>query len=171
MPLIQLDTSIDSPQERVFDLARSIDAHISSTEGSDERAIGGRTSGLIGTGESVTWEATYFGVRQRLTVQITLMDRPHVFRDEMTRGAFASMKHTHRFLPDGGGTLMRDEFHFSAPLGLLGRAAEWLFLTRYMTKLLRNRNRILKELAESGEWQRYLPDRAQNDFGLPFRRG
>jgi hypothetical protein len=33
MPLIQLETKIEAPQERVFDLARSIDAHLASTEG------------------------------------------------------------------------------------------------------------------------------------------
>ena len=48
--LIRLETQIDAPQERVFDLARSIDAHLASTEGTRERAIGGRTSGLIEMG-------------------------------------------------------------------------------------------------------------------------
>jgi ligand-binding SRPBCC domain-containing protein len=161
MPLIQLETKIEAPQDRVFDLARSIDAHMASTEGTNERAIGGRTSGLIELGEMVTWEAIHFGVRQRLTVRVTSFDRPHVFSDEMISGAFASMKHSHRFLPDGTGTLMRDEFHFSAPLGLLGRVAEWMFLTRYMANFLRSRSQALKDLAESQDWRRYLPDTAE----------
>lgn len=160
MPLIRLDTKIDAPLERVFDLARSIDAHIASTEGTHERAVAGRASGLIEMGESVTWEARHLGVNQRLTVGIISMERPHAFSDEMIRGAFASMRHHHRFMPDGIGTLMIDEFHFSAPLGFLGRIAETLFLTRYMTTLLRNRNSVLKELAESDHWQRYLPEGA-----------
>jgi len=149
MPLIELDTRIEAPPGRVFDLARSIDAHVASTPGTGERAVAGRTSGLIGMGEIVTWEARHFGVKQRLTTKITSMERPHHFTDEMIRGAFASMKHSHRFLPDGTGTLMKDEFHFSAPLGILGRIAERMFLTRYMRRLLLNRNRILKELAEA----------------------
>lgn len=157
MPIIRLDTKINAPQERVFDLARSIDVHIASTEGTGELAVAGRTSGLIGLGESVTWEARHLGVIQRLAVTITSMKRPHHFTDEMIRGAFASMKHTHSFSPDGTGTLMRDEFHFTTPLGFLGRAAERLFLTRYMTALLVKRNRILKQLAESDGWQRHLP--------------
>jgi len=161
MPLIQLETKIDAPQDGVFDLARSIDAHMASTEGTNEQAIDGRTSGLIEMGETVTWEARHFGVRQRLTVKVTSLDRPHIFSDVMIRGAFASMKHSHRFLPDGTGTLMKDEFHFSAPLGFLGRIAEWMFLTRYMTSFLRARSQALKELAESQDWQRYLPDTAE----------
>ena len=88
MPVIQLETKIDSPPDRVFDLARSIDAHMASTEGTNERAIGGRTSGLIEIGETVTWEARHFGVRQRLTVRVTSFDRPHSFSDEMISGAY-----------------------------------------------------------------------------------
>src|SRR2546430_13616299 len=34
------------------------------------------TSGLLGPGDVVTWEARHFGVRQRLTVKITAFDRP-----------------------------------------------------------------------------------------------
>jgi hypothetical protein len=56
---------------------------------------------------------------------------------------------------------MEDDFHFSAPLGPLGRLAEWLFLTRYMAKFLRTRNHTLKQLAESDRWQRFLPPTAE----------
>jgi ligand-binding SRPBCC domain-containing protein len=161
MPIIRLETQIDAPPERVFDLARSIDAHLASTEGTRERAVGGRTSGLIEMGETVTWEARHLWVTQRLSVRITSFDRPHLFSDEMISGAFASMRHTHRFFPDGTGTRMEDEFHFSAPLGPLGRLAEWMFLTRYMDKFLRTRNHTLKQLAESDRWQRYLSPTAE----------
>jgi len=62
---------INAPIERCFDLARDIDFHQRSLTDTGERAIGGVTSGLIALGETVTWEATHFGVRQRLTVRIT----------------------------------------------------------------------------------------------------
>lgn len=163
MPLIQLDTMIAAHVGRVFDLARSIDAHMASTEGTNERAVAGRTSGLIELGETVTWEATHFGVKQRLTVIVTSLDRPHLFSDEMIRGPFASMKHFHRFSSHGTGTLMRDEFHFSAPLSILGRLSEWLFLTSYMTRFLTARGLALKELAESDNWCHYLPRESGRD--------
>ena len=53
---------------------------------------------------------------------------------------------------------MRDRFEYWAPLGLLGRFAERLFLTRYMRRFLEERNAILKRVAESEEWRKYLPD-------------
>ena len=63
---------------------------------------------------------------------------------------FVQEHHTHVFVPQSHGTLMIDVFTFRAPLGVLGRLAEILFLTRYMTGLLLTRNRYLKQVAESG---------------------
>ena len=47
MPIIELETRIYSDIETCFDLARSIDLHTISTAASNEKAIAGRTSGLI----------------------------------------------------------------------------------------------------------------------------
>ncbi|MEM0897438.1 MAG: SRPBCC family protein [Verrucomicrobiota bacterium] len=158
MPLIELETEIRALISRVFELARSIDAHAASTSESGERAVASRTSGLIELGEAVTWEATHFGVKQRLSVEISEFQPPVLFRDRMISGAFASMDHIHRFEKTPNGTCMRDAFAFVAPLGILGRLAENLFLTRYMRKFLSSRNGILKQVAESDEWVRYLPN-------------
>ncbi len=156
MPTIQLETNIAAPVERVFDLARSIDAHTSTTEGTGERAVEGRTSGLVEAGETVTWEARHLGVRQRLTSKITAMERPDFFVDEMVQGAFATMHHRHEFGEAGEGTLMRDVFEFTAPLGPLGWLAEKMFLTAYMEKFLLQRNAALKSMAESDQWRELL---------------
>ena len=156
MPLIELESAINAPIERVFDLARSIDAHTHSTSQTGERAIAGCTTGLIGMGDTVTWEARHFGVRQQLTVRITAFDRPRMFSDEMVSGAFKSMRHTHSFAAEGTKTKMTDQFEFTAPLGMLGRIAELAFLTRYMTRFLETRNRALKRMAESEEWKHFL---------------
>ena len=150
MPLIELSTAIRAPIETVFDLARSIDAHIASAGHTQERAVAGRNSGLIAAGETVIWEARHFGVKQRLTVEITEMDFPHSFEDVMVKGAFASMRHRHEFEEADGVTVMRDRFEFSAPLGILGWIAEKLFLTAYMTRFLTIRNAHLKAAAEAG---------------------
>jgi hypothetical protein len=64
MPLIELTTVVRAPRERVFDLARSIEAHQHTTSGTWERAVAGVTHGLIGVGDEVTWETWHFGRRQ-----------------------------------------------------------------------------------------------------------
>jgi len=51
---------------------------------------------------------------------------------------------------------MKDVFRFAAPVPVLGRVVEWLVLKRYMRKLLDERNAVVKEVAESEEWRRYL---------------
>ncbi|WP_412560978.1 hypothetical protein [Winogradskyella sp. MIT101101] len=43
---------------------------------------------------------------------------------------------------------MIDKFHFKSPFGILGKIAEALFLSRYMTNLLITRNTLLKQKAE-----------------------
>ena len=156
MPVIQLSTLISAPRERVFDLARNIDAHQDSTEGTSERAIAGVTRGLIGLNDEVTWEARHLGLRQRLTVRVTEFNRPQHFQDIMVAGAFKGMKHDHEFLEHPTGTQMNDRFEFRSPLGILGRIVDQVFLRAYMERFLIQRNSILKKLAESKEWSRYL---------------
>lgn len=149
MAQITLLTYIHAPVERCFDLARSIDLHTKSMQQTGERAVAGRTSGLIGPAETVTWEARHLGFTQRLTSKITAFDYPNTFTDEMQSGAFKSMKHHHYFDGLGDGrTLMKDVFIFESPLGPLGKLANALFLKRYMRNLLRQRNLVIKQAAE-----------------------
>ena len=156
MPVIQLATSIAAPIERVFDLARSIELHTASTSRTGERAVTGVTSGLIGSGEEVTWRARHFGVWQSLTVRITAFEHPTHFADAMVRGVFRRMEHHHYFEPSSSGTTMRDVFTYESPLGILGRIADFLFLERYLRAFLIERNRVIKATAESDAWKRYL---------------
>ena len=156
MVTIELRTFIAAPPERVFDLSRSIDLHKLSMERSREEAVAGRTSGLIGMGETVTWRARHLGLRQRLTIRISGCERPLWFRDELVRGAFATMVHDHHFAAADGGTEMRDVFRFSAPAGPLGRLVERWVLKRYMTRLLEDRNTAIKAAAEGRDWCKLL---------------
>ena len=156
MPRIELNTEINAPIDVVFDLSRSIDFHLKSTEQSGEKAIAGKTSGLIGLNESVTWRAKHFGVPQNLTSKVTLMRRPDIFVDEMTKGVFKSFCHQHLFLEEDGKTLMIDIFEFESPLGFLGRWANQLFLRKYLTGFLIERNAHLKAMAEGDEWEEFV---------------
>jgi ligand-binding SRPBCC domain-containing protein len=150
MPTIRLETSIHASPERCFDLSLSVDAHAQSQASAHERPIAGVMAGEMRLGDTVTWEAVHFGIRQHLTTQITAYERPSRFTDEMVAGIFKQLHHTHLFAPQPYGTRMIDVFTFQAPLGVLGRLAETLFLTRYMKNLLLSRNRYLKRVAESG---------------------
>ncbi|MGH2482744.1 MAG: SRPBCC family protein [Ktedonobacteraceae bacterium] len=148
MPTIRLETFIAASPERCFDLSLNVDAHANSIAHTHERPVAGVTSGMMTLGDTVTWEAVHFGIKQHLTSKITAYERPHRFTDEMVRGIFQEIIHIHEFTPQSSGTLMVDVFTFRAPLGILGRVAEALFLTHYMKKLLLTRNSYLKQAAE-----------------------
>jgi ligand-binding SRPBCC domain-containing protein len=148
MPIIELLTTINAPIGLCFDTARNIDVHVESTRQTGEQAIAGRTSGLIELGETVTWRAKHFGIWQTLSSKVTEISYPSFFADEMVKGAFRYFRHEHHFTGDNKQTVMRDVFVFEPPLGLLGKLANAVFLTKYMTDLLVKRNLVIKEVAE-----------------------
>jgi ligand-binding SRPBCC domain-containing protein len=156
MKTIRLTTLIAAPVDRCFKLSTSVDLHMAAAKRAGEVAIDGVTSGLMREGERVTWRGRHFGLK--LTHESLLeISRPYsYFRDVMVRGAFAMFEHEHYFAPMNDGTRMRDELRFAAPLGPLGWLAERMFLKRHLTKFLRRRNAVLKEVAESDQWRRYL---------------
>lgn len=158
MPVIRLETHIKANRQIVFDLARSVDFQSKAVTSSNETAIAGKTSGLLGLNETVTYRGKHLGVSQQLTSRITEFDPPHFFVDEMEKGAFKSMRHEHYFSTTRAGTMMKDVFKFEAPLGILGSVANKLFLKTYMTNFLKGRNRTLREYAESGRWREVLPE-------------
>ncbi|MGZ4112889.1 MAG: SRPBCC family protein, partial [Tumebacillaceae bacterium] len=98
MPLIRQELYIHAPIDVCFDLARNVDVHTETTAQTRERVVGGVTRGLMELGDTVTWEATHFGIRQQLTAKITLLEKPHRFVDVMVKGAFHSFTHTHEFV-------------------------------------------------------------------------
>ena len=152
MVTLETVTVIAAPIELCFDLARSVEVHLAGNVHWGEQAVaeGDVTTGLVGLGERVTWRARHFGVRQRLTSEITALERPTYFRDVMIRGAFHSMEHDHHFRAlSSGQTEMRDVFRFAAPWGLLGRIVEAWVLRSYMGNLLAERNAALKQTAEA----------------------
>jgi ligand-binding SRPBCC domain-containing protein len=111
MVTLQEITSIHAPCERCFDLARSVEVHLAGNIHWGESAVAsaGVTSGLIGIGQRVTWRAKHFGVWQRLTSEITEMDKPNYLQDVMIEGAFRFMNHDHIFRPlSAGETEMKD---------------------------------------------------------------
>lgn len=148
MPVIHLTTYIKAPVEKVFDLSRSIDLHQQSMLHTNEKAIAGKTSGLIEKGETVTWQARHLFKTRRLTSKISSMKAPYYFRDEMIEGDFKLMEHDHYFSSTNEGTEMKDVFHFRAPYGFAGKLIEIIFLTSYLKKLLKTRNNIIRQTAE-----------------------
>ena len=148
MARIELEMLVHAPPAACYALALDVQAHLDSTRQTGERVVAGPASGQLQVGDVITWEARHFGIRQRLTVRITVATPPHHFRDELVRGAFKTLRHDHYFEAVAGGTRVRDVFEFSSPLGFLGRWVDALFLQRYLTRFLLARNAMLKQQLE-----------------------
>ncbi|QOD02564.1 SRPBCC family protein [Pseudarthrobacter sp. BIM B-2242] len=131
------------PRERLFDLARSVDVHLESQQRAGERAVAGVTTGLIGQGQEVTWQARHFGVPLRMTSRITALNFPASFTDEQVRGPLKAFRHVHEFEATAAGCIMTDRVEFTAPFGPAGRLVERLILRRYLQRLIEDRGRFL----------------------------
>lgn len=149
MTKIQLSTIINAPIETVFNLSRNIDIHLLSTHQTNEKAIAGRTSGLIELNETVTWRGKHFGFYQNHKSLISEMVFPTYFVDEMVEGSFKSFRHEHSFEFLNGKTVMKDAIFYETPFGIFGRFFDAIILKNYMTSFIKKRNEIIKELAEN----------------------
>ncbi len=157
MATIHLETNIEAPVELCYDLALTVEAHEDTIGGKGHgRAVAGVTSGRMKLGDTVTWEATHFGVRQRLTSRIVAAEPSYIregtkqaiFVDEMQQGAFKYWRHKHIFQSKMNGTLMIDKIEFAAPFGFIGRIVDALVLKEYMTRFLIKHNENFKKIAE-----------------------
>ncbi|HET6330442.1 MAG TPA: SRPBCC family protein [Holophagaceae bacterium] len=149
MATFTLETFIAAPPEVCFDLSLDLDLHQGSMDHTGEKIVGGRPAGRIGLYEFVTWEAKHFGIRQRMTVGITALERPHRFQDQMLKGAFKRFEHEHVFEAVEGGTLMRDTFDLCGPLAPLSWLPDRWILVPHMRALMLKRNALIKQMAES----------------------
>lgn len=156
METIRVTTWMDAPMERCFKLATSIDLHVASAAQTQEKAIGGVTSGLITEGQTVQLQGRHFGKLRTHTSKIDGWRPYSFFREVMVEGSFARFEHEHHFALMDDGTRMRDEIRFSAPHGPLCKFIEKMVLRPHLIRMLRQRNALIKRTAESEEWRKYL---------------
>jgi ligand-binding SRPBCC domain-containing protein len=158
MGRIEIETLINAPILRCFDLARSADFHVASTKSTGERIVGGVTKGLMKLNDEIEFEARHLGVKQRLRARIHQFNEPKHFRDSQVRGIFQSFDHDHDHdfeTTVDGQTMMRDTFAFVCPLGPLGKIADPL-IAIYLERFLKIRAAEIKNAAESDLWKAYL---------------
>lgn len=149
--VIELTTFINAPIHVCFDLSLSIDLELEAMNAYDILAIGGVRTGSIRLHERVCWQARQFGVPVTHESEITRLERPAFFQDTMVTGIFEKFQHDHFFRSVGPGrTEMRDVLQFGMPVWLLGTVSEKLIVRRRLSRLLTDRNRVIKQHAEVG---------------------
>ena len=149
MTQIKITTTINAPIEIVFNNSRNIDIHQYSASKTNEKAIAGRTSGLIEIGETVTWKGKHFGINLKHQSIITEMDFPKYFIDEQLKGHFKSFKHQHIFYQKENQTIMIDILEYKTPYLFIGKIFDKFILKNHLTNFILHRNKVLKELSEN----------------------
>ncbi len=144
MTTINLQTLIQAPIEVVFNAARNIDLHMDSAIHTKEKAIAGKTSGVIELYETVTWRGKHFGLYLKHQSKITSLRYPTYFIDEMIQGHFKSFKHQHIFKKTETRTEMIDILEYKVPYGALGEIFDRLFLKKHLIRFLSGRNQFIK---------------------------
>ena len=168
METIRLGTWINAPVERCFLLSLNVDLHVAAARSTQEKAAAGVIEG-VREGERLTFKGHHFGVHWRHTSVIEKL-RPHsYYRDVMISGPFRHFEHDHHFAPMDDGTRMRDEVRFSASGGVLGRLRTRMFLRKQLKGFLMQRNAMIKRLAESEDWHKYLEQRIETPPAAPAK--
>jgi ligand-binding SRPBCC domain-containing protein len=148
MTTLTFKTAIHATAETVFNLARDVDFHTLSAQDTGEKAVAGKTSGLLGLGDAVTWRGRHFGLWLTHRSRISAMAYPFSFVDEMEAGHFRSFRHFHRFGQANGQTVMTDVVHYELPMGLIGRIFDRFVLRWHLAGFIGRRNAMLKAAAE-----------------------
>ncbi len=155
METIRVATWINAPVERCFQLSLSIDLHVDAARSLHETAVAGVTGGLIGEGETVTFQTRHLRLSHSHTTRIEILRPYNYFSEVMVAGSFRHFEHHHHFAPMDDGTRVRQEIRFSARWGLAGRLAA----KKRLVKMLNEHNAFLKQVAESDQWHQYLDER------------
>ena len=150
---------IIAPIERCFLLSTSL--AIVERELGMHPVAGGhgeRTSGLVVGGDRIRWQGWQLGLPQYHVSLISAFEPNRYFQDRMIAGRFKSFQHDHEFTEIGGQILLKDTVRFSLPMGSVGRVIGKRVMIPHIRGLLHRRFNLLKRIAESEEWRKYLPE-------------
>jgi ligand-binding SRPBCC domain-containing protein len=101
----------------------------------------------MATGAVLDYRLRWYGVPLRWRAYVREYDPPFRFLDVQLQGPYARWEHRHRFLEEGGGTIVEDRVVYRLPLGAVGRALHagvvgrqlrvaWAYRTRRLAELL-----------------------------------
>jgi len=151
---LHVEVVIRAPLERCFLLSTNVEIV--------QRELGmhparGKTSGLVAGGDTILWMGWKLGLPQFHESLIDEFRPNRFFRDRMIAGRFRTFEHDHVFDPVAGGVRLHDDLRFTMRWGAFGDLLGRWVLVPHIRRLMRRRFELLKRIAESDEWRRYLP--------------
>ena len=156
MGFIHITNFIAAPAETVYDLSRHMLLQKKAMEKMGGRQIRGVSSGLLPNNETVLWSLPVWRKEIFFSLKITETTPGHFIQEEMVQGGLDSFKHLRHFKRILNGTLVIDEIFYTMPKKFWGVWVDKFWLNNTLHKLLEERNKLLKEYAESNKWRALL---------------
>ncbi|REK15578.1 MAG: cyclase [Planctomycetota bacterium] len=140
---------IDASPEVVFRFHESPEALRSLIPPWEKMEVA-ESSGSLQPGSKVVLRGRVAVFPVRWVAVHTEYDPPHLFADRQESGPFAFWYHRHRFIDDGrGGTILRDEVEYQAPLGWIGALLGGWLIRRKLERMFAFRHQTTQRLIES----------------------
>jgi ligand-binding SRPBCC domain-containing protein len=99
-------------------------------------------------GALIDYRLHYRGIPLGWTSQIEVWEPGRQFVDRQLRGPYGLWHHRHTFSAAGAGTVIEDEVHYAAPLGLLGELAQPLLIERDLRRIFDYRHQAVGRIFE-----------------------
>lgn len=90
--------------------------------------------------------APLFGIPLKWKTRITEVVPQKNFTDFQEKGPYKLWNHSHMFIPNPKGVLMKDRVDYELPLGFLGDIAHTLFVKNKIEQIFNYRQNVLQEL-------------------------
>ena len=133
---------IDRPVEEIFDFFNRPANLIPLTPPEQRMRVVGDLPETMTEGMEVTYGFRMAGLPMKWVAKLTEVQAPSGFVDTQLKGPFLSWVHHHLFEAENGGTLIRDEVDYAAPVCRIGHGC---FLEPRLTKLFQFRAAALRE--------------------------
>lgn len=157
MNKIEFNTHIKAPIQQCFDLARSIDFHKISLSPIEEESVAGCTTGLIGYKQHALIQSNLWGSRFSTELKLVKFNPPFFLSYEIVGSHFHSIVHDYYFYDISEETVMINHFYYKPKWGFLGEILSFIFLEKFLKKVITNRNNMLRDYAETEKWKDILP--------------
>jgi ligand-binding SRPBCC domain-containing protein len=156
MPRIHLTTFIAAPVERVFDLSRHLALYKLLFHNRKESFSSGAGSSLLAKGETISIISKHAGKSRMSMIKITDLQKPLQFTEEQVKGDLEKFRHEHHFKKVENGTIVIDLVEFGGPKDILGKIFGKIYFRKYLEELLRRRNDVIRNYAETEKWRAVL---------------
>lgn len=99
----------------------------------------------MAAGARIDYRLSWIGIPLRWETEITRWNPPHEFVDVQRSGPYRLWRHSHRFEPWFGGTLMSDTVEYALPLAWMGRVVHRLVVRRDLERVFAFRAARIQE--------------------------